>query len=319
LSRGATGVLTRASDAAPTVGVVDDARAGGAIRRYDVVSADGTRLRAWTNDADGPTVLLCNGLGANPHAWPGLLRPDCGVRVISWNHRGVGGSERPTDPSRVSMAAFVEDALAVMDDAGVRSCAVMGWSFGVNIAFELAVEHPERVTGVFAVAGVPGGSFASMGAPLVPRFARQPLAVGVTKVLGRSAPVLGPMMSRVSIGPTAANLLRYSGVIGPSADRGVVERTVGEFLTTPVGWYMHLGRAAAQHEPMCLRRLRAPGVLVGGTFDLLASSADMRTVAKRIPGWRYVEICGSHSLPIEQPAAVHRELLTFLVELEAGP
>jgi hypothetical protein len=39
------------------------------LRFYDVVSADGTRLRAWTNDADGPTVLLCNGLGTSPYAW----------------------------------------------------------------------------------------------------------------------------------------------------------------------------------------------------------------------------------------------------------
>ncbi|MGH8964840.1 MAG: alpha/beta fold hydrolase, partial [Actinomycetes bacterium] len=60
-----------------------------ALRFYDVTSADGTRIKAWTNDADGPTVLLCNGLGTNAYAWPALLRPDCGVRVISWNHRGV--------------------------------------------------------------------------------------------------------------------------------------------------------------------------------------------------------------------------------------
>jgi pimeloyl-ACP methyl ester carboxylesterase len=290
------------------------------LRRYDVVSGDGTRLQAWTNDADGPTVLLCNGLGANPYAWPALLRPDAGVRVISWNHRGVGGSARPTDPSRVDVAAFVEDAVAVLDDAGVRSCPVVGWSFGVNIAFELAVEHPDRVTGVFAVAGVPGGSFSSMGAPLlIPRFARRPLAVGLTTVLRRSAPVLTPVISRVSIGPTAANLLRYSGLMMPSADPAVVERTVGEFLTTPVDWYMHLGREAARHDPMCLHRLKVPGVFVAGTFDMLASAADMRKEAKRIPGWRYVEIPGSHSLPMEHPSAVHRELRAFVMELEAGP
>ena len=47
-----------------------------APRFYDVRSADGTRLRAWTNDAEGPPVLLCNGLGTNPYAWPALLRPD---------------------------------------------------------------------------------------------------------------------------------------------------------------------------------------------------------------------------------------------------
>ena len=78
------------------------------VRYYDVHSADGTRLRAWTNDAEGPTVLLCNGLGTNPHAWPSLTRPDCGVRIISWNHRGTGGSDRPKDRRRVDLDAFVE-------------------------------------------------------------------------------------------------------------------------------------------------------------------------------------------------------------------
>ena len=70
-----------------------------AVEFHDVLSDDGTRLRAWTNDPDGgidgPTVVLCNGLGTNPWAWPALLRPDCGVRVVSWNHRGTGGSDRP--------------------------------------------------------------------------------------------------------------------------------------------------------------------------------------------------------------------------------
>ena len=126
---------------------------GRALRFHDVTSADGTRLRAWTNDGDGPTVLLCNGLGTNPHAWPALLRRDCGVRVVSWNHRGTGGSDRPADPDRIGVEAFVEDAIAVLDDAGVDRCVVAGWSFGVNTAFELAVLAPERVSGLFAVAG----------------------------------------------------------------------------------------------------------------------------------------------------------------------
>src|ERR1044072_7782076 len=141
------------------------AKDGLALRYYAVTSADGTRLRAWTNDVDGPTVLLCNGLGTNPFAWPALLDPTCGVRVLSWNHRGTGGSERPTDPERVGVESFVDDAIAVLDDAGVDACVLMGWSIGVNTMFETAVEHPDRVTGLFAVGGVPGATFASIGAP----------------------------------------------------------------------------------------------------------------------------------------------------------
>ena len=52
----------------------------------------------------------------------------------------------------------------------MRSATLVGWSLGVNVAFELALKDPTRVTGVLAVAGVPGGSFSSLFAPLgVPR------------------------------------------------------------------------------------------------------------------------------------------------------
>jgi len=286
------------------------------LRFYDVVSADGTRLRAWTNDADGPTVLLCNGLGTSAYAWPALLRADCGVRVISWNHRGVGGSERPSDRERVDVTAFVEDAVAVLDDAGVAACPALGWSVGVNTAFELAVTRPERVTATFAVAGVPGGTFASMGAPLqIPRIARRPIALGVTSLLQHTGWALTPVTSRYPVGRRTAALLRHSGFMLPSADPAVVERAVREFLTTPVDWYMHLARAAARHDRISLSRVRVPGVFVAGRYDILASSQDMRTAADRIPGSRYVELRGSHFLQMEHPQEVHAELLDLLASL----
>ena len=285
------------------------------LRFYDVVSADGTRLKAWTNDADGPTVLVCNGLGTSPYAWPALLRADCGVRVLSWNHRGVGGSERPADPERVDMDAFVDDALAVLDDAGVDRCVAIGWSIGVNIAFELAVLRPERVTGLFAVAGVPGGTFSSMGAPLqIPRFARRPIAVGVATTLEHAGWALTPVLSRLPIGRRSAALMQHSGFMLPGADSELVARAVEEFLTTPVQWYMHLARAAARHDRISLSQVRVPAVFVAGRFDILASSADMRTASERIPGSRYVELRGSHFLQMEHPDEVHAELLTFLAE-----
>jgi pimeloyl-ACP methyl ester carboxylesterase len=286
------------------------------LRFYDVVSADGTRLRAWTNDADGPVVLLCNGLGTNPYAWPALLRPDCGVRVISWQHRGVGGSDRPADPTRVEVSAFVEDAVAVLDDAGVDACPVLGWSIGVNAAFELAVAHPDRVTGLFAVAGVPGGTFASMGAPLqIPRVARRPISLGVATLLEHTGRWLTPITSRLPMGPRTAALLRHSGFMLPSADPTVVSRASREFLSTPVEWYMHLARAAARHDRVSLSKVRAPAVFVAGRFDILASAADMRSAAARIPGARYVELRGSHFVQMEHPDAVHEQLLGFLASL----
>jgi pimeloyl-ACP methyl ester carboxylesterase len=93
------------------------------IAYRDVLSDDGTRLTAWTNDVDGridgPTVVLCNGLGTGPWCWPEFLRPDCGVRIVSWNHRGTGGSDRPENAAHCGIEAFVEDALSVMDHFGI--------------------------------------------------------------------------------------------------------------------------------------------------------------------------------------------------------
>jgi pimeloyl-ACP methyl ester carboxylesterase len=291
---------------------------GESLRYVTILSPDGTRLNAWTNDAEGPTLLLCNGLGTNPYAWPALLDPDCGVRVISWNHRGVSGSDRPADPRRVGVDAFVEDAVAVLDHFEVDRCVVAGWSVGVNTAFELAVTHPDRVSGLFAVAGVPGGTFASMGAPLMlPRLVRRPIALTVTGALKLSGPAIYPVTSRLPIGRRVAHALSHSGFMLPVPDLDHVARAVGEFLTTPVSWYMHLAQAAARHPRVSLSTIEMPTAFVAGRHDLLASAQDMKTAAARIARATYAELPGSHFVQLEHPGRVHRELLDLLRRVHA--
>lgn len=258
-------------------------------------------------------MLLCNGLGTNPHAWPALLDRSCGVRIVSWNHRGVGGSERPRDITRVGIDAFVEDALAVLDDAGVERCPAIGWSIGVNTAFEMAVQHPERVTGIFAVAGVPGATFASVGAPLfIPRFARRPVARAVMASLGRLGPLLNPLTARITMGPVATFVLQRSGLMFPGADPGVVRQAVTTYLDTPVEWGMHLARGADQHARIELSTITMPTTFIAGRYDMLASARDMRTAAQAIPNSTYVELAGSHFIQMEQSQQVHRHLLALL-------
>ena len=284
------------------------------VRFHKVTSSDGTVIEAWSNVAEGPTVLLCNGLGTNPFAWPDLLDPECGVHVISWNHRGIGRSSRPEDESRVGMDAFVEDAIAVLDDAGVDRCVVAGWSIGVNTAFELAVTHPERVTGIFAVAGVPGGTFASMGAPLfIPRILREPIAVNVARALRLAGPALTPVARRIPMGPISTTVLRHSGFMFPAARPKDVKRAVREFLTTPVDWYGHLAVAAAGHRRVSLSKIDVPTAFVAGRWDVLASHHDLRSAADRIDGATYVELFGTHFITLEKPKAVTR-LLRDLVD-----
>lgn len=287
------------------------------LRYYPVTSGDGTRLQAWTNDAKGPTVLLCNGLGTNPHAWPALLDRECGVHVISWNHRGVGGSDRPRDIDRVGIDAFVEDAVAVLDDAGVTRCPAVGWSIGVNTSFELAVQHPERVSGILAVAGVPGATFTSVGAPLlIPRFARRPVARTVMRGLARLGPHLNPLTARITMGPAATFLLQRSGLMFPGGDPAVVRQAVLTYLDTPIEWGMHLARRADEHARVSLSKIAIPTAFIAGKYDLLASARDMKTAAERIPDAKYTEYPGSHFIQMERPDAVHEELLELITRAE---
>jgi pimeloyl-ACP methyl ester carboxylesterase len=299
-----------AAEELPVAPSVDD---GLALRFYTVTSADGTELRAWTNDVDGPTVLLCNGLGTNPYSWPALLDPECGVRVISWNHRGTGGSARPVDTEHVGIDAFAEDAIAVMDDAGVDACVLMGWSMGVNTMFEVAVTHPERVTGLFAVGGVPGDTFASMLAPMfVPRPIRKPLTVNMARMMKLAGKPLTQIAIRLPVGPVSFAVLSHSGFMLPMPDAELARRAIKEFLTTPIDWYMHLALHSSLHRRVSLRTIDVPTAFLAGKFDILASSHDMKTASERIPGSTYDEILATHFISMEKPDEVHEALLDLL-------
>ena len=284
---------------------------------HEVLSDDGTRLRAWTNDPDGvydgPTVLLCNGLGTSAWAWPAFLEPDCGVRVVSWNHRGTGGSDRPADVERVGIEQFVEDGLSVMDHFGIERAVLVGWSMGVNTMFEIAVEHPERVAGLFAVAGVPGDTFATMLSPLrVPGVAAKALGVGLAHALKRGGRVVTPLTTRLPVGRRTIDVLSHSGFMFPVADPDLARRAVAAFLQTPVEWYSHLALHASRHPRVSLSRVRVPAAFVAGTWDLLAGPRAMASAADRMPDATYTELHGTHFLQMEHPDEVHALLQEFL-------
>lgn len=283
------------------------------VRFYDVHSADGTRLRAWTNDAEGPTVLLCNGLGTNPHAWPSLTTPDCGVRIISWNHRGTSGSDRPKDRRRVDLDAFVEDALAVLDDAGVDRCVVMGWSAGVTVAFELAGRHPERVAGVFAVNGVPGNTLGTSLRPLhLPGNLAKTVMVTVAQVARATGRHVSAITTGIPVTATTANLLRWARMVDPSADPYVVRETVQEMLTTDPDWYANLALGVATHRRVSLSSIKVPVTMLAGTRDMLTSAKAMRSAAERLHDVVFIEIDATHFIPFGQPTLVLAELKNVL-------
>ena len=64
-------------------------------------------------------------------------------RLITFDRRGVGGSQRDVDD--LAIPAQVGDIAAVVDQLGLESFDLTGLAFGGVLAAAYAVEHPERV------------------------------------------------------------------------------------------------------------------------------------------------------------------------------
>jgi pimeloyl-ACP methyl ester carboxylesterase/predicted glycosyltransferase len=69
-------------------------------------------------------------------------------RVVTFDGRGNGLSDRPAGPEAYRTAEFTADALAVMDATGTERAVLVALSLGATWALELGALHPERVAGI---------------------------------------------------------------------------------------------------------------------------------------------------------------------------
>src|SRR5919198_2844156 len=79
-------------------------------------------------------------------------------RVVTFDGRGNGKSDRPTEAAAYHEREFAADALAVMDATATERAVIVGFSMGAQRGLILAAEHPERVeAAVFIGPSYPGG------------------------------------------------------------------------------------------------------------------------------------------------------------------
>jgi pimeloyl-ACP methyl ester carboxylesterase len=87
-------------------------------------------------------------------------------RVVTFDGRGNGKSDRPEEVAAYSEAEYAADSLAVMDATGTDRAVIVSLSLGAQRALLLAAEHAERIAGaVFICPSV------SLGTPLAARIA----------------------------------------------------------------------------------------------------------------------------------------------------
>jgi len=122
------------------------------------VERDGVRVFYEVYGSGEPTVLLLPTWSIiHSRHWkaqiPYLARH---ARVVTFDGRGNGRTDRPATVEAYSEREFAADALAVMDATGTEQAVVVGLSAGALWGALLAAEHPERVAAtVFIAAAAP--------------------------------------------------------------------------------------------------------------------------------------------------------------------
>jgi pimeloyl-ACP methyl ester carboxylesterase len=126
-----------------------------------VKAADGVRI-AYESVGDGRPVLLIHGFASNrelnwrkPGWYEHLTR--AGHRVIAFDNRGHGESDKPHDIASYDEGTMVGDALAVLDGLNIKTCDAMGYSMGGYLLIRMMHDHPARVGR--AVCGGIGGTY----------------------------------------------------------------------------------------------------------------------------------------------------------------
>ncbi|WP_144778581.1 alpha/beta fold hydrolase [Marinobacter maritimus] len=100
------------------------------------------------DEGDGFPAMLIHGSGPGVTAWANwrLVIPELARqrRVVAPDMLGFGYSERPEDQF-YSRDRWVDHAVGVMDELGLKRVDLIGNSFGGGIALALAIRYPERV------------------------------------------------------------------------------------------------------------------------------------------------------------------------------
>jgi 3-oxoadipate enol-lactonase len=240
-----------------------------------------------------PWVVLIHGLGYARWGWePVTAALGERYQLVLLDNRGVGASDAPPGPYATD--ELTEDVVAVLEDAGIGSAAVVATSLGGMIGQELAIRHPDRVDALVLVCTTPGGDLA------------YPFPEQTQRLLAE----LPDMAPRAGLERAVRNAL--SG----DAPRELVDRIVAHRLAAPpdpTGWRAQAAAAAAHDAGDRLHRITAPTLVVHGTADVVVDPRNAELLAERIPAAEVVLLDGlGHLLFWEDPEGFLARVEPFL-------
>ena len=249
-----------------------------------LVELNGIRIN-YEVEGQGEPLVMIMGFSATLSGWttqvPFFRKY---YRVVTFDNRGVGKSDKPQGPYSTKMMA--DDTVRLMDLLGIEKAHIMGASMGGMIAQELAINYPQRV----------------MKLVLACTYACQDEASG-----GTSQPTAGEMASAV-IG-LAFNKPLYRFAFG------LLGRIQLIFMgASDVVGIAGQGEACRKHNTLeRLSSITAPTLVIVGTEDRLINPVSSEVIAGKISNAKLVKVeGGSHAFNFEMKDAYNREVLNFL-------
>lgn len=258
------------------------------------IQSNGITL-AYEVQGTGDPLLLITGLGYGMWYWR-KLAPELAqrYRVITFDNRGSGDSDKPEGPYTAELLAA--DTAGLLDGLGVEQTCVLGHSMGGFVAQELALTRPELVRKLILAATSHGGPNA---VPIGP----EALEV-MTKRDGDPVELFNRGMA-VATGP---------GFVGRRPD--VIAELFAYRMTNPVPpaqYAAQLNVGLTFDSEARVGAIACPTLILTGAEDRVVPAANAPLLAAKIPGARLVSLPGlGHHFPLEDQAATVAAIRSFL-------
>jgi pimeloyl-ACP methyl ester carboxylesterase len=261
----------------------------------------GTRLDVHQLGDGSAESLLMVGATAQPwQLWEPLAQAfSRRFRVVGYDHRGIGASER--GEGAITVASLADDAMGVLDALEIERAHLLGWSLGSAVCQEAAIARPERVASL-----VLWGTWATTDAYQRALFTalRHPWATGD---LAAALTVLALVFSPEFVNAPEMQA-RMAALLPAFPHNEVGMRAVAE------QWDADLAHDSATR----LAAISAPTLVVSGEHDLLTPPRHGQAVTDAIPSARVETLTGpgsSHALGLERAADFVPLVLGFLGQL----
>ena len=259
--------------------------------------ANGLRLSYRLDGQAGAPLVLIHGLGGSAEAtYAAVIARLSDFRVLSFDNRGVGGSDKPD--GRYMLSDFARDTRELMRNVGFEQAHIVGHSLGGMIAQQFAIDYPEAALSL-VLADCPG----TLNAAGRAGFEQRATSVEA----GGTAAIVDGVIKN-GIGNEAKH--RYPDL---------VERFRQSLLASPAKPYAASCRAASALDHLdSLAAFTKPVLVLRGDQDGGVPREAAETLAAVFADGRYQEIAASgHNTPFEN-APLFAESISAFVRDRAG-